>query len=94
MAQKGAGKSRGRSWAWTPKHDLHLPVREIRLDWIFLKISKVFVETVAALIFKAVAVITGVVIAVEIGVGPSVLDMSHVGAALSSKSGLTAGRGH
>lgn len=94
MSQEGAGQSRGRSWAWTTKHDLHLPVGEIRLDWIFLKISKVFMETVAALIVKAVAVITGAVVVMEIRGGPSVLDMNNIGAALSSKSGLPAGRGH
>lgn len=64
------------------------------MDGVVLKTSKVFMETVAALIVEAVTVVTKTVVVVEVGGGPSIGDVDNVAATLPSQGGFTAGRGN
>lgn len=66
----------------------------VRVDGVFLKTSKVFLETVGAFVVKAVTVVTDAMVAVEVWGGPSIGYTDDVGATLPSQSGLTAGRGN
>lgn len=73
---------------------MQLPAGVIGVHGVFLKTSKILVETVAALIVKAVAVVAEMVVVVEVRGRPSIREVDHVAATLSSQGGLSAGRGN
>ena len=61
------------------------------MDGVFLSSSKIFMETVAAFVVEAVAVVTQAVVVVKLGGGPSIRHVDSVGATLPSQRRLTAG---